>query len=339
MVYHGLRNMRIPISIPICLLLLAGASSGANDKAVGKELIEKARKLSDIRAEGAPAFRIEGSFRIIPKKGGKEIGGTYTEIWISRSKWRREVQTSSFHRVEVGTGDKKWLADSGSDRPDAALYAPMTLVFSKQIPEVHQLSERELGTTKAICVESRAGEWSKGIDCVDPNSGVFLVQETLLSPPNNLPSVHHSCAYRNYESFAEHLFPRSIRCTNDPGDDVELTIVKLATETSPEESLFSQPAGAVETRGCQGRITAPHALYSPDPAYPGHHHETPTVVLWTVVSEDGKPRDLRVARSAGKDFDQAALDAVGKWKFQPAMCDGVPIPVQINVEITFRIVF
>ena len=327
---------RMKTLVVVTLLGLTGISSGADsDKPTGKALIEKARMVSDIRTDGAPSFRMEGTFRITPKIGGKEIEGRYTEIWISKSKWRREVQTSSFQRIEVGASARTWLADSGSERPDAALYGPLTLIFPRQPPETTRVSHRELSSKQAICAESK-GEWSKGIDCFDPDGGFFLLQENLFKLPNNLPSVCHSCVYRNYEGFGDRLFPRSIRCTNNPGDDVELTITKLVTAASPEENLFAQPPSAVESRTCQGRVSAPRALVTPEPVYPAHHNDNVTVVLSITIGEDGKPLNPEVARSGGKDFDRAALEAVRSWRFQPAKCDGAPYPAKVNVEMEMR---
>lgn len=316
------------------LLLLTGVSS-ASDKAKGKELIQKARELSDIHADGAPAFRLEGTFRIIPKKSRNEIEGRYTEIWVSKKKWRRELQTSSFRRVEVSIADKKWTSDSGGDRPEAALYGPLTLLSSEEIPEVHHVSERKLETINAVCVELKLDAWSKGIDCIDPGTGVFLLQEYLMSPPASLASVHHSCIYRNYESFGERLFPRSIHCKDDRFD-VDWTIGKLVVETSPQDDLFSKPPNAAEMHTCGGRQSPPLALLTPDPLYPDHHNESATVVLWINIDEEGKPLNPKVARSAGKDFDKAALDAIRNWRFKPMTCDGVPYAAQVNVELDFR---
>jgi TonB family protein len=36
-------------------------------------------------------------------------------------------------------------------------------------------------------------------------------------------------------------------------------------------------------------------------------------------------------------LDQKAVEAVKKWKFQPAEKDGRPVAVQINVEVNFRL--
>jgi TonB family protein len=327
---------RMKMLVVLTFLGLTGISAGAdNDKPTGSALIEKALMASDIRAQGAPSFRMEGTFRITPKIGGKEIDGTYTEIWISKSKWRREVQTSSFHRIEVGAPAKTWVADSGTDRPDAALYGPLTLVPSRPPSEMNLVSRRELGSTQAICAESTRG-WPKAIDCFDPDSGFFLLHESLINLPNNIASVRHSCLYGNYQGFGDRQFPRSIRCTNDPGDNVELTIAKLVTDGSTEQSLFTQPTGAVETSACQGGVSAPRAVLTPEPVYPAHHNDGVTVVVSITVGEDGKPLNPEVARSGGKDFDQAALEAVRNWRFHPAKCDGVPYPAKVDVEMSMR---
>ncbi len=36
-------------------------------------------------------------------------------------------------------------------------------------------------------------------------------------------------------------------------------------------------------------------------------------------------------------LDQKAIEAVRNWRFSPAMKDGRPVPVQINVEVNFRL--
>jgi len=331
-----LGRTRTQILVAVTFFVLAGISVAANDKAVGKELIERAWHLSDIRSDGAPAFRLEGTFRVTAKKGGMETQGTYTEIWVSKTKWRQEEQTSSTHRIEIGAGTKKWIASSGTDRLPTSFYLSPTLLFPRETPEpkVTKISERKIDSANAACVESKS-QWSKGIDCVDPGSGVLLLHE-IASMPNSIPS-HQVCLYRNYEKFGDRLFPRFARCTSDPGEDVELTIVKLVAESPSEETLFTRPQGAIEAGNCQGGVAKPpHAEYSPDPGYPDHHNENTTVVIWTIIAVDGKPQDVRIARSGGQDFDRLALEIAQKWRFKPATCDGLPMPAQINIEIAFR---
>ncbi|HSL71796.1 MAG TPA: TonB family protein, partial [Longimicrobiales bacterium] len=89
-----------------------------------------------------------------------------------------------------------------------------------------------------------------------------------------------------------------------------------------------------------GGVSAPRPLYTPDPEYSEEARKAKyqgTVVLWLIVGPDGRPRSLRVARSLGMGLDERALQAVRQWKFEPAMKDGHPVAVQMNVEVSFRL--
>ncbi len=87
-------------------------------------------------------------------------------------------------------------------------------------------------------------------------------------------------------------------------------------------------------------VSAPRALDTPDPEYSEEARKAKyqgVVVLWLIVGPDGKPRDIRVSRPLGMGLDQKAVEAVQHWRFEPAMKDGRPVAVQINVEVNFRL--
>jgi periplasmic protein TonB len=89
-----------------------------------------------------------------------------------------------------------------------------------------------------------------------------------------------------------------------------------------------------------GGVSAPKAVYSPDPEYSEEARKAKyqgTCVLWLVVGPDGRPRDIRVSRTLGLGLDEKAIEAVRTWRFEPAMKDGRPVAVQINVEVSFRL--
>jgi len=89
-----------------------------------------------------------------------------------------------------------------------------------------------------------------------------------------------------------------------------------------------------------GGVSAPKAIYAPDPEYSEEARKAKfqgTCVLWLVVGPDGKPRDIKVYRTLGMGLDEKAIEAVKQWKFEPAMKDGKPVAVQINVEVSFRL--
>ena len=89
-----------------------------------------------------------------------------------------------------------------------------------------------------------------------------------------------------------------------------------------------------------GGVSAPRALDAPDPEYSEEARKAKyqgTVVLWMIVDPNGSPRDVRVTRRLGMGLDEKAIEAVRKWKFEPAMKDGKPVAVQISVEVNFRL--
>ena len=89
-----------------------------------------------------------------------------------------------------------------------------------------------------------------------------------------------------------------------------------------------------------GGVTAPVAIYDPDPEYSEEARLAKyqgTVGLWVVVSADGKAHEIRVLRSLGMGLDEKAIEAVRGWKFEPGKKDGVPVAVEIGVDVTFRL--
>jgi len=60
-------------------------------------------------------------------------------------------------------------------------------------------------------------------------------------------------------------------------------------------------------------------------------------MLWAIVGSDGRTHDIRILRSLGMGLDEKAIDAIRQWRFEPGCKGGVPVAVQINVEVTFQL--
>ena len=89
-----------------------------------------------------------------------------------------------------------------------------------------------------------------------------------------------------------------------------------------------------------GDVKAPRAVDQADPAYSEDARKTKrqgTVILRLTVGIDGVPSDICIARAAGNGLDEMAIGAVKSWKFEAATKDGVPVPVRIMVETSFRL--
>jgi TonB family protein len=88
-----------------------------------------------------------------------------------------------------------------------------------------------------------------------------------------------------------------------------------------------------------GDVSAPKLVSATDPVYPKSDRKGPfegKCVLKLVVDASGKPNDIHVVRSLGKDFDESAIEAVQQYRFTPAMRQGKPVAVAVNIEVNFK---
>lgn len=56
-----------------------------------------------------------------------------------------------------------------------------------------------------------------------------------------------------------------------------------------------------------------------------------------VIGVDGRATEIAVARPIGFGLDESAVDAIRKASFQPAIKDGKPVPVLLDLYVPFRI--
>lgn len=58
-----------------------------------------------------------------------------------------------------------------------------------------------------------------------------------------------------------------------------------------------------------------------------------------LVGENGRPQEVTVGQSSGEAaLDQAALDAVRHWRFEPAKRNGVPVRAWAIVPVEFKLI-
>lgn len=89
-----------------------------------------------------------------------------------------------------------------------------------------------------------------------------------------------------------------------------------------------------------GGISAPQPVLTPDPEYTDEARRAKTegtCTLWLIVDAVGRPRDIRVVHGLGFGLDAKAMEAVQRWRFDPALKDGKPVTVQISVEVEFKL--
>jgi protein TonB len=96
------------------------------------------------------------------------------------------------------------------------------------------------------------------------------------------------------------------------------------------------PAAAAPRPG--GQAQPAKLISNPPPAYPPMARTQRLqgeVVLDVSIDADGKVTKVNVV-SGHAVFQQAAVDAVMRWRYEPARLNGQPVPTQAQVRVFFR---
>ncbi len=87
-------------------------------------------------------------------------------------------------------------------------------------------------------------------------------------------------------------------------------------------------------------MTRPVRIAGPDPAYtePARRARvTGVVILEAVLDRDGRVTEIEVLKSLPLGLTRSAVDAVSRWRFEPATLDGQPVAVIYNLTVRFEL--
>ena len=92
------------------------------------------------------------------------------------------------------------------------------------------------------------------------------------------------------------------------------------------------------------RVTAsrfPTCVYCPAPKYTSEAKQLKmagSLVVAVTVEADGTTHDIQLRRGLGFGLDEAGVEAVSRWRFNPALDkEGNPIATRVTIEVAFRL--
>jgi len=112
--------------------------------------------------------------------------------------------------------------------------------------------------------------------------------------------------------------------------------ITTPADAEPAAGPTAEPANpGGETRGASPQAGNPKPVY-PDSAR--RRSRQGRVILRVEVGPDGAAGTVAVDESSGDaDLDAAALDAVRRWRFRPALRNGFPVAAQVRVPVRFAL--
>jgi TonB family protein len=97
--------------------------------------------------------------------------------------------------------------------------------------------------------------------------------------------------------------------------------------------------GGVDSNVVAG-VTPPTPIYKVQPQYSEEARKAKfqgATLLSVDIDATGVVTNVTVIRPLGLGLDEKAVEAAKQWRFRPAMKDGLPVPAQAELEITFRL--
>jgi len=94
------------------------------------------------------------------------------------------------------------------------------------------------------------------------------------------------------------------------------------------------PISALAFPSCES-LRPPEALLTPDPTLPAGNDSLPVRVSF-IIGSDGHVHSAFVLYSGGPVEDAVVLRAVRKWRYRPALCNGVPTDSEARVRFSVR---
>ena len=186
--------------------------------------------------------------------------------------------------------------------------------------------------TRSFCGDA------SGLVCFDP-AGAELVPQQGACPSGCLPldggvpqtsppaSVTPRPAARTTPRPTVRATPRPAAATPPPA------VAEEEEEAAPPPR---RPAGPVRVGG---EVREPRKLKHVNPSYPSMARQARVqgiVILECTIDAQGRIADVRVLRGVPL-LDQAAIQAVRQWVYEPTLIDGVPTPVIMTVTVNFRL--
>lgn len=111
----------------------------------------------------------------------------------------------------------------------------------------------------------------------------------------------------------------------------------VTTQASQQSDESAQLAAAAQVTA----KTTPLYDKNPKPAYPTFARKRywqGTVILAILVLENGTVGKVVIHKSSGHEMlDNSALQTVKTWRFVPAMKNGAPVPMEVQVPILFKL--
>jgi TonB family protein len=334
-------------------LLLA---SGKHDQEQVVAKLREASAKTDIFA--LPSFTMKADITL--DVDGSTDQGTYTLFWNGPDEWREEIELSRYKEVQVGGKGMIWVQRSTTFIAPPLINLRRALGFgTNNGSSVSTPTKSVLRDGEVVKIQERRKESGRALRCfeIEDRKVKFVDQNCVTGHPcfSLLPKkpVYTACidestglisreprwwADTDYQKVGEKLFPHKLKFLK-LGEEATVTIKELTPEGVFPKDAFVPLEGIDPLPGCMNPAP-PRITKSTTPLYPDvlrTARRQGAVYNNVVIEPDGRVTTIRVLRSPSPPFSDSATKALNESAYDPATCDGQPVPFATVLEVDFKL--
>ena len=218
---------------------------------------------------------------------------------------------------------------AGRDRP-VDRHGPRGAVARERLPERPRFAEcRAVPHSHRVAVESGMHMTAQAERVrLGPRCNI-RVQGQLDAAENTLLYAHHLRPDNpDPDKMLAQFFARRVTDLSRAANDLATAQTPAPKAGEPDKDGFYRVGGDVP---------APRRL--DNPKYPPEAQDVGiqgVVIAEISLNEQGTVTDIRIVQSVPL-LDQAAIDAVHNWRYEPAMLNGRPVPAKMTVTVNFSL--
>ena len=339
-----------------CLAALALATPPAlaaeDQQQKGLALIARAAQLENLLAPDVGPFHLRVHVKLLGLTEGTRAG-EFLLMAASQSQWFETVRFPGYTELTGVLEGQSWRKRNVIDKPFRFHEVSKLLDLTRHLRlpvnvEISKLTQKDIRGVQAFCIEASPtiDLWQRDAAlkaAITPVGTSKDSQVTLCFDPatGGLMSATYSSSLPRFEyegqvTLGNKAFPKVLRCYEANNLAVEATVVELAAEQNAEPTGFAIPAGAEKWPTCDSP-EVPQQVKKQSVGHPSNakvRKQFGTVVCLAEIGIDGQINNLSVVQWRS-GFIEAIQEAVKSWRYTPATCNGVPVPAEIYLSVTF----
>ena len=309
------------------------------------EYFRVAKQQSDIHQEGAKPFEMIASFTATDQKGHARTG-TYSETWISKDRWKREVIIGNY-REATSTFSGDYYRFISADQMDSAAGDVLENI-TPSAPVVESADEINkewvakpvkyggvnlIQISQMMHFEDR-GDLSVSGYYFSPESGYIRSAQSLI----------HTTFYNDLRAVLGRIVPFSINVKTEGKESTVIKIDSFKDPGNPPDEAFLIP-GASKAKSLTGPadrmasgVIQGLILRKEQPIFPitaRTARQGGDIELSVTIGRDGRIRHISIVKANRADLAASAISAVRDYVYKPFTLNGVPVDVTGTITVHY----